>query len=395
MSINKVSLSNWLEPPHNRWAFQNVAEILPTVQIVNNSGKITHLPNARTNISNVTFTAADGSTTTWAKHLRESFCDAVCVIHDGQIVDEQYFNGMHEQSKHLLMSVTKSFTSAALGIAIGRGLLSPSSLVTEIAPEFCGTSLEGCTVRHLIDMTAGTEFVEDYDLYKDPESDVPLIEYERQAGFRPLGNRPTIGVLRHFSTYAMARPHGEVFDYRSPLTNIVARILEIVQGISFREILSRDIWSVFGMEHPAEISVDALGFPIAEAGLCCTVRDLARFGLAYLNDGVIEGKAVLPLQWVRDTQAGDEISRSCYLKYLDSLFGKGVEGDDWNMYHNAFWIKEPNKQFSGLGIFGQYVWVHRPTRTVIARFSTYPSAAPTILSAETIRGFNAIAQALN
>jgi len=116
---------------------------LPTVQIVNTSSEFTHLSKASTDVSNVTFAAADGSTTSWAKHLRESFCDAVCVIHDGQIVDEQYFNGMHEQSKHLLMSVTKSFTSAALGIAIGRGLLSLSSLVTEIAPEFGGTSLEG------------------------------------------------------------------------------------------------------------------------------------------------------------------------------------------------------------------------------------------------------------
>ena len=63
-------------------------------------------------------------------------------------------------------------------------------------------------------MTAGTDFVEDYDLYLNPDSDSVLIEYERQAGYRPLGNSPAIGVLKHFATYANVRPHGTLFDYR-------------------------------------------------------------------------------------------------------------------------------------------------------------------------------------
>jgi len=389
-----VTLENWLDAPHNRWAFHHVDQLLKTVPLTNNGAPVTELPRATFDLDSVSFLAADGSTTNWVRHLNESFCDAVCVIHDGSIVDERYFNGLQPESRHLLMSVTKSFTAAALGVAIGKGLLSTGDLVTDIAPEFAGTSLEGCTVRHLIDMTAGTEFVENYDLYLDPEADVPLIEYERQAGFRPLGARASIGVLKHFATYDTARPHGQVFDYRSPLTNIVARIVEIVNGIPFHEVISRDVWTSFGMEHAAEISVDAFGFPIAEAGMCCTVRDLARFGLSYLNDGVLNNKSVLQAEWVRDTRNGDDDARQCYTNYLDSPANTGVEGDDWFMYHNAFWVKERDQQFSGLGIFGQYIWIHRPTRTVIARFSTYPTAAPTALSAETIRGFNAVAQAL-
>lgn len=389
-----VTLANWLDAPHNRWSFHHVDHLLPTVGITNSGGLVTSLPRRSVDLDNVTFMAADGSTTTLERHLHESFCDALCVVHDGAIVYERYFNGMNDDSKHLLMSVTKSFTAAALGVAIGRGLLTTSSLVTDIAPEFAGTSLEACTVRHLIDMTAGTDFVENYDLYLDPGSDVPLIEYERQAGFRPLGASPAIGVLRHFATYPMARPHGAVFDYRSPLTNIVARILEVVNGIPFNEVLSRDVWTPFGMEHPAEISVDAFGFPIAEAGLCCSVRDLARFGLAYLDDGRLDGKSVLPADWVRDTRHGDEDARRCYTTYLETLPDSGVEGDDWFIYHHAFWVKEQDRQLSGLGIFGQYVWIDYPSRTVIARFSTYPNAAPSALSAETIRGFNAVARAL-
>lgn len=389
-----VNFDNWMDPPHNRWAFHHVADLVKTVPISNHGDFISALPRRSVDLDDISFSALDGSTTDWNRHLRETYCDAICVIHDGHIIDERYFNGLDERSLHLLMSVTKSMTAAALGVAIGRGLVSVNDQVTTIAPEFGGTSLDGCTVRHLIDMTAGTDFVEDYDLYLNPDSDSVLIEYERQAGYRPLGNRPAIGVLKHFATYTNARPHGTLFDYRSPLTNIVARILEIVNGIPFNDVLSRDIWSPFGMEHRANILVDPLGFPAAEGGMSCSVRDLARFGLAYLNDGVVNGQTVLPQSWVQDTSDGDDDARNCYASYVQTSPDTNFEGDNWSMYHNAFWIDERNQQFSGLGIFGQYCWIHCPSRTVIARFSTYPSASPSALSAETIRGFNAVAEAL-
>ena len=389
-----ATFDNWMDPPHNRWAFHHIADLMNTSPISNQGNSVSTLPRRPLDLDNISFLALDGSTTNWSRHLRETYCDAICVIHDGHIVDERYFNGLDEGSLHLLMSVTKSMTAAALGVAIGRGLLSINDQVTTIAPEFAGTSLEGCTVRHLIDMTAGTDFVEDYDLYLDPDSDSVLIEYERQAGYRPLGNSPAIGVLKHFSTYANARPHGTRFDYRSPLTNIVARILEIVNGIPFNEVLSRDIWAPFGMEHRANILIDPLGFPAAEGGMSCSIRDLARFGLAYLNDGVINEQAVLPESWVHDTREGDDDARNCYASYVQTSPNTSFEGDNWSMYHNAFWVMNRNQQFSGLGIFGQYCWIHRPSRTVIARFSTYPSASPFDLSAETIRGFNAVAEAL-
>jgi len=366
-----VHLNNWLEPPHNRWAFQHVADLLDTVPITNSSGIVTALPQNFVDLSAVSFTSADDSTTTWNQHLNNSFCDAICVVHDGFIVYENYFNDLNDKSQHLLMSVTKSVTAAALGISIGRGLLSIDDRVTDIAPEFAGTSLDGCSVRHLINMTAGTEFVENYDLYSDPDADNPLLEYERQSGFRPLGDRPVVGVLKHFATYPLARAHGALFDYRSPLTNIVARIIEIVNDMPFHDVLSRDIWTSFGMEHPATISVDPLGFPIAEAGMSCTVRDLARFGLAYLNDGLLNSQQVLPESWIRDTRQTDD------------------------EYHNAFWVKKRDVEFTGWGIFGQFVWVHRPSRTVISRFSTYPEAASPSLTSETLSGFNAVADFLS
>ena len=83
MISDSVTLSNWLEPPHNRWSFHHVADLIDSVPIFNSSSDVTALPRVLINLDNVSFTAADGSTTTWLRHLNETFCDAICVIHNG------------------------------------------------------------------------------------------------------------------------------------------------------------------------------------------------------------------------------------------------------------------------------------------------------------------------
>ncbi len=389
MTIDRtVTLANWMEAPYNRSAFTRVRELVPTALIRNRSGRVRELPTRLRPLDSLTVDGADGSAVTFAEHLTASWCDAICVVHDGAIVFERYFNGMTDATPHLIMSVSKSVTAAALGVSIGRGLLAAGDLVRVIAPEFTGTSLDGASVQHVIDMTAGTGFVEDYDLYGDPEGDAPLIEYERQAGYRPLAGRIPIGTLGHFRTYPTEFAHGSRFAYRSPLTNVAARLLEVVNDERFPDIVSRDVWGPLGQEHDADIMLDPLGHPVAEGGISCTVRDLARFGSAYLDDGVVDGVRVLPETWVADTWHATDPSAE--------RFRSGDYHDlGWHHYRNAFWVFERDRIGSGLGIFGQYCYVHRPTRTVIARMSTYPTALPDDLSAATLAAFATVAEALS
>ena len=236
------------------------------------------------------------------------------MVHRGRIVHERYLNGMTERTPHLLMSVSKSVCGAVLGIAIGRGLLHADQLVTDIAPEFAGTSLDGATVQHVIDMTAGTDFLEDYGHLRrrpvgiDATDEPPLIDYERHAGYRPLGSRTPIGTLGHFRTYGLERPHGAWFSYRSPLTNIAARIVEIVNDLPYPEVVARDLWAPLGQEHDADIMLDPLGHPVVEGGMSCSLRDLARFALAYLRDG----GGVVPSAWVDDTRLGNDAAVAAF-----------------------------------------------------------------------------------
>jgi len=382
-----------MEAPHNRHAFQRIREIIPTALIRRDGGSVLELPHEPVDLDAVPVPGIGpgAPSVPFGEHLVETYADAICVVHRGRIVFERYLNGMTDRTPHLLMSVSKSVCGAALGVAIGRGLLGIDDLVTDVAPEFAGTSLDGATVRHVIDMTAGTEFVEDYDEYGDPEADTPLLEYERQAGYRPLGAREPIGTLGHFRTYGLERPHGAWFSYRSVLTNIAARLLEVVHDLPYPDIVSRDLWTPLGMEFDADIMLDPLGRSVVEGGMSATVRDLARFGMAYLGDGSVDGHAVLPRAWVDDTRLGDDTARA--------MFAANPERPDpgpWTMYRNAWWVSGEGggDVLSGLGIFGQFCWVDRRRQLVIARVSTWPTALPDDLSLAALAGFRAVADAI-
>ncbi len=382
-----TTTDNWLEAPYPRRSFQRVREFGPSARVANDTGIVSVLPVDLRDVGGAELKAADGSTTTVDRQFETAFGEGLVVLKDGVLVYERYANGMTPRTPHLLMSVTKSFTGAMLGIQVGKGLIRMDQLVTDIAPEFAGTSLDGATVRHVIDMTAGTEFVEDYDLYADPEADNALMNYERQANYRRLGGREPLGVYGHFRTYPKNREHGAYFDYRSVLTNIAARLVEVVTEQRFVDALSRELWEPLGMEHEADMLLDVVGNAVVDGGLSCSTRDLARFGLAYQRDG----QGVIPAAWVRDTHHGDEDAIRCF---RESPTVTAVERKGWSMYRNAFWVHERDRVYTGTGIFGQHVYIDIPTSVVVARFSTYPTPMPEDLYYETIRSFAAIAAAL-
>ena len=387
LRMDGTTTDNWMEEPYPRRSFQRVREFAPSARVANDTGVVRELPVDLRDIGGTELRAADGSATTVERQFAASHGEGLVVLKDGAIAFERYANGMQPRTPHLCMSVTKSFTGAMLGIQVGKGLVAMDALVTDIAPEFAGTSLDGATVRHVIDMTAGTDFVEDYGLYDDPDADVPLIEYERQASYRRLGAREPVGMYGHFRTYPTAYEHGAWFDYRSVLTNIAARIVEIVSGERFVDALSHQLWEPLGMEHEADMMLDVVGDAVVDGGLSCSTRDLARFGLAYQR----EGGGVIPADWVRDTHHGDDDAMRCF---RESPTVTAEERLDWCMYRNAFWVLERDRVFTGSGIFGQHCWIDLDARVVVARFSSYPTAMGGDVYYETLRSFEAIAAAL-
>src|ERR671934_240998 len=162
--------------------------------------------------------------------------------------------------------------SPVAGVLGGRGLLSPADLVTAHVPELEGTSFEGCTVRHLLDMRAGTRFDEEY---ANLDADVRV--YEQVYLWRPrVDDSLPADATSYFATLANAHEHGGPFEYRSILTDVLGWVIERAAGDRLPDLISRLVWAPMGAESDAEITVDAHGNAMADGGVCCTLRDLAR-----------------------------------------------------------------------------------------------------------------------
>ncbi len=357
-----VTPDNWIDGPFNRWGFLHVRELARTARISRGDGPVCELPAAPRDLGAVPV-ALGGSTVPFARALQDTYTDGICVIHDGRVVFEQYADGMRPDDTHLLMSVSKSLTATLVGVLVGEGVLDPAATVTAYIGALRGTPWEGCTLQHLLDMRAGTRF--DEDDYADPDSDGVLIE--QISGYRP---RRRAGLPT--DTYAWIagldndRAHGGPFKYRSILTDVLAWAAVEATGTRFPELFSRLIWSRIGAERDADIIVDAAGFPVVEGGICTTLRDLARFGLMHLQDGEIDGRRVVPAAWIARLLHRDDD--------LIAAFGDDLlAGNPDACYHDQWWIWDPAAGiYSGYGINGQQLLIHRPSRTVIARLSSWP-----------------------
>jgi len=362
-----VTLANWQDPPFNRWGFQHIRELIPTARISRGAGPASVLPRADRDLLSLRLRdAGTGRELTVAQMLAESYTDGFLVLHQGQIVAEHYFNGMAPDTPHLLMSVSKSVTSAVAGVLAGRGALDVSAPVERIVPELAGTSFEGAAVQDLLDMRAGTRFDETYE---NPEADVRT--YERVYLWRPDDGRPRpADALGYFGTLRNDGPHGGPFRYRSILTDVLAWVIERAAGERLHQLISRELWQPMGAEFDAEITVDAHGNPMADGGICATLRDLARFGQLYLRQGRAEGRQIVPGAWIEDTIRGAADG-------AEAFAGAGpVPGYPAGAhYRNCWWVRDPGVPFYyASGINGQNVFVHVPAQTVVVKLSTWPTA---------------------
>jgi CubicO group peptidase (beta-lactamase class C family) len=378
-----VTLDNWQDPPFNRWGFQHVRDLIPTARIDRGDGPPRRLPGAERDLSRVTIRAA-GRRVRLQRLLDETYTDGLLVLHRGKVVTELYANDLTPSTTHLLMSVSKSITSAVTGSLFGRGLIRREDLVTQHVPELAGTSFEGCTVGHLLDMRAGTRFDEDYD---NLEADVRV--YEEIYLWRPRTHRRLpASITDYYATLRNAGPHGGPFEYRSILTDLLGWVIERAGGARFPQLVSRELWAPMGAEFDADVTVDAHGNAMADGGICCTLRDLARFGQVMLDGGRRGSRQIVPRSWIRDTLTPDPDTVAAFEATADAReFPKGA------FYRNKWWVIDPlGPIYMASGINGQTVLIHVPARVVIAKLSTWPVAWDASFSMPTWTGLAHLAE---
>jgi CubicO group peptidase (beta-lactamase class C family) len=356
-----VTPANWVEAPYNRWAFRRISQVART-QRIGGSAAVIELPRAERDLGAFSFTHL-GEVHTLDSLLAATSTDALIVLQDGVVITERYLDGMAPDDRHLLMSVSKSLTGVLCGVLVGQGLVSPGDLVTDHLPELAGTSWDGCLVQHLLDMRAGIAWDYEVDEYalldvSDYRTHVPSdLPADTETWIRTIGRGP----------YA----HGEgPFRYASLVTDVLAWVLERAGRASFPELFSREVWSAIGTEADAEIMVDASGFALAEGGICATLRDCARFGLMCLRDGAVEGRQIVPADWLGRLLVPDTELVEAYRS--SAAADPATPGA---MYHDTWWVRDPERGiFAASGMNGQLILVHRPSRVVIVKLSTYPGS---------------------
>ena len=379
----QVTLENMQEGPFNRWAFRNLRRMLPTANVWRGDGPASPLPMAPVHLDDIAFTDAQGAERTVGQALDEGYTDGFVVLHRGAIAAERYGDGVEAHEPHLLMSVTKSFAGSLAGVLAERGLLSPSDRVTDIVPEVAGSAYEGALVRHVLDMTVGMDYDEDYD---NPASDSSLLDVA--AGWRPPREGAPDNLRDYIATMRPAGAHGETFHYVSTNTDLLGWILERASGTDFATLLSREIWSPMGAEHDAYITLDRLGAPQTDGGLCVTTRDLARFGLLHLRNGVMNGRRIVPESWIRDFRENGDAQAWDRGSFADTMPGC--------RYRSKWYtdLKDDRRPFFGIGIHGQMLFVDPAAGVVCAKHSSHPTPVDAGYFDEMERAFRAIAQAL-
>lgn len=270
------------------------------------------------------------------------------VIQDGRVRMERYGLGLTPQDHWDSFSMTKSLTSTLVGAAIADGTIrSPYDLVTDYIPELAGGAYDGVQIAHVLTMTSGARWSEDY---VDPNSDVARFYLTPP----PADMDATVAYLR-----ALPREHppGERWHYNTGETNLIGVLIARATGRPLAEYLKEKVWDPAGMEGPAFWMLDAQG---KEAGGCCVSANLCdwgRVGLMALERGAVPGGQIATARWF-------ESATSQMVDFPENDRGYGAQ----------WWTRADGAQFEASGIFGQMIHVDPARNLVVVFLSAWPSA---------------------
>jgi CubicO group peptidase (beta-lactamase class C family) len=355
---------SWREPQFITASLRSIDQLFPT-RTISAAPTPSSLTRSETALEvSYEFGGATHDLDDFAERTRTT---GLLILHDGEILHESYHRGSDENSRFLSMSMAKSFTATLLGIARGDGLIkSFDDPVTDYIPELKGTGYDGVSIRHILQMSSGIDFVEEY---ADPESDIA------QLGGACFGGGER---LRDVAvTYGRKTEPGSVFYYASVDTAILGWLLSNVTGQSLSEYMQERVWHPLGAEASAYWAIDQDsddGVECSLGGFNATLRDYARFGLLNAYDGLWQGQRVLPEGWVAEATIPDSPQVQPGKLYPGYPLG----------YQYQWWtFPDDDHSFTAEGIHGQLLMVNPVLDLVLVKTSDWETAWEDDKEAET------------
>lgn len=363
-----LAMDSLFHPDKRVENMRNMHRIFPYRQI--------HAGNTRFNFADtngsleVTYTF-DGEQRQLQDFLQRVDGTGLLVIQGDRILHEQYRLGADEDSLFTSWSVAKSFVATLIGMALYEGRIqSLDDAVTDYVPELTGSAWEGVSIRHVLQMSSGVEFDE---TYANKRSDINKFFWKLFV----FGRRAD-DVLHD---YEPGDEPGLLFHYVSMETQVLSQLLRKVYATPLTTVMQERIWRPLGMEADAYWNIDEDSEAGVELGFCClnaTLRDYAKLGRLYLNQGDWNGRQLLPPGWV------EEATRPAEPWLQAEQTGYQQRG-----YQYQWWSPpQPEGEYFASGVWGQYIYVSEPDELIIVRTSVDPDFNPNML--ETMTVFRAI-----
>jgi CubicO group peptidase (beta-lactamase class C family) len=259
------------------------------------------------------------------------------LLRHGKVIAEGWWSPYGHEHPHMVFSLSKSFTSTAVGLAVTEGYFSIDDPVLSFFPEETPVDrddlLAAMRVRHLLSMSTG-QAVDTWSSMVD----------------RPDGNW-----IRGFLEVPVVHTPGTHFVYNTGVTYMLSAIVQKTTGTKLIEYLQPRLFEPLGIEN-ASWQESPQGITAGGIGLSIRTEDIARFGQLYLQKGMWQGRQILPEAWV-DAAASAQISNS-----------EGVQPDWAQGYGYQFW-RCRHGAYRGDGVFGQYCIVMPEQDAVLAMTS--------------------------
>ena len=263
---------------------------------------------------------------------------SVLVLYKNHIIAEKYAPGFDKNTPMIGWSMTKSLMATLFGVLEKQKGFDIYKPVT-IFPEWLNDDRKNITTHHLIQMTSGLEWEEDYAVVGDVTKMLfEDLDMSKRAIQKPLEHQPN-----------------SFFYYSSGTSNILSAIIrnQFKDQQSYLDFPYQSLIDKIGM-YSAIVETDPNGLYVASSYAWASTRDWAKFGLLYLNDGLWNGEQILPKAWVNYVQQPSEAS-------------KGEYGGHFWLNHGEYLLDAPKDVYYADGYQGQRVFIIPSKDMVIVR----------------------------
>ena len=276
---------------------------------------------------------------------------SLMLLRNGRVVAEGWWSPFEPADPHILNSLSKSFTSSAVGFAVAEGKLKVTdpviSFFPEALPPIISDNLAAMQVRHLLSMATGHA-----DDTMQVMFDSSITNWAQAILAFPVDYEP-----------------GTHFLYNTGATYLLSVIVQKLTGQTVLEYLEPRLFEPLGIKNPSW-ETNSQGFVTGGFGLGITTADIARFGQLYVQQGVWEGKRILPEEWVYEATTSQVASGF-------PLNSTGL-GSDWKQgYGYQFWLCRYGA-YRGDGAFGQFCLVMPHQQAVLVITSALVDMQPVL-----------------